>query len=79
MHIRTINGAAQELRRRDPDCAITANCIRSLCAAQAVPSRKAGSRWLVDVDAILAYFRIAAPSQPPEAPPSVSVIHSNKQ
>ena len=49
--IRTIQGAADELRKRDPGCAISAHNIRQL-----VPSRKAGSKYLVALDDVERYF-----------------------
>lgn len=40
--IRTIQGAADELRKRDPGCAISAHNIRQLVLHKEIPSRKAG-------------------------------------
>lgn len=38
--IRTIQGAADELRKRDPGCAISAHNIRQLVLHKEIPSRK---------------------------------------
>ena len=46
--IRTIQGAADELRKRDPGCAISAH--------KEIPSRKAGSKYLVALDDVERYF-----------------------
>ena len=47
--IRTIQGAADELRKRDPGCAISAHNIRQLVLHKEIPSRKPGQsiwwRW----------------------------------
>ena len=48
--IRTIQGAADELRKRDPGCAISAHNIRQLVLHKEIPSRKAGSKYLVALD-----------------------------
>ena len=54
--IRTIQGAADELRKRDPGCAITAHNIRQLVLHKEIPSRKAGSKYLVALDDVERYF-----------------------
>lgn len=41
--IRTIQGAADELRKRDPGCAISAHNIRQLVLHKEIPSRRRGS------------------------------------
>lgn len=54
--IRTIQGAADELRKRDPGCAISAHNIRQLVLHKEIPSRKAGSKYLVALDDVERYF-----------------------
>ena len=50
--IRTIQGAADELRKRDP----SAHNIRQLVLHKEIPSRKAGSKYLVALDDVERYF-----------------------
>lgn len=66
MLIRTIPAAAQELKRQDPGCSITASTIRQLCVQNIIPYRKAGTRYLVDVDIIRKHFDLEAGNQNPE-------------
>ncbi len=54
--IRTIQGAVDELRKRDPGCAISAHNIRQLVLHKEIPSRKAGSKYLVALDDVERYF-----------------------
>lgn len=54
--IRTIQGAADELRKRDPNCAISAHNIRQLVLHNEIPFRKAGSRYLIALDDVERYF-----------------------
>ena len=49
-------GAADELRKRDPGCAISAHNIRQLVLHKEIPSRKAGSKYLVALDDVERYF-----------------------
>ena len=56
--IRTIQGAADELRKRDPGCAISAHNIRQLVLHKEIPSRKAGSKYLVALDDVERYFQL---------------------
>ena len=54
--IRTIQGAAYELRKRDPGCAISTHNIRQLVLHKEIPSRKAGAKYLVALDDVERYF-----------------------
>lgn len=47
---------ADELRKRDPGCAISAHNIRQLVLHKEIPSRKAGSKYLVAPDDVERYF-----------------------
>ena len=54
--IRTIQGAADELRKRDPGCAISAHNNRQLVQHKEIHSRKEGSKYLVALDDVERYF-----------------------
>lgn len=60
VRIRTIQGAFEEIRNDDPDTAVTAYRIRQLVINGEVPSRKVGSKFLVDLDALQTYFTAGA-------------------
>ena len=66
MLIRTIPAAAQELTRPAPGGASTASTRRQLCVQNIIPYRKAGTRYLVDVDIIRKHFDLEAGNQNPE-------------
>ncbi len=55
-HIRTIQGVIDYLRKTDADCAITAYCLRQLVKANRIPYRRAGSKYLIAVEDVIAYF-----------------------
>lgn len=55
-HIRTIQGAVDEIRAVDPETAITAHHLRALVRAGVVPSQKAGCKYLVAIEDVLDYF-----------------------
>lgn len=48
MKIRTINKAYEEIKAKDPDTCLTLYKVRQLVTSGAVPSTKAGWKWLVD-------------------------------
>ena len=58
--IRTIQGAADELRKRDPGCAISAHNIRQLVLHKEIPSRKA-----VALDDVERYFGLTIDENKP--------------
>ena len=53
---RTINQCFAEIKAADPGTALTAGAIRRAVVAGEIPSRKTGSRFLVDLTKVLAYF-----------------------
>ena len=65
--MRTIQEAAAELRRIDPDTAITPYFIRRLVLDGTIPHVSAGNKRLVNLDTLLGYFA-AAPAPEPETP-----------
>lgn len=62
--MRTIQEAAAELRRIDPDTAITPYFIRRMVLDGTIPHVSAGNKRLVNLDTLLDYF---ASSPAPEA------------
>lgn len=56
MRIRTIQKAYEEIKAADPQTAVTLYSIRQLVINGEVPSRKRGSKYLVDLDKLQAYF-----------------------
>ena len=63
--IRTIQGAADELRKPDPGCAISAHNIRQLVLHKGISSRKAGSKYLVALDDVERYFGLTIDENEP--------------
>lgn len=55
-HIRTIQGAVDAIRAEDPETAITAHHLRTLVRSGAIPSQRAGCKYLVAVEDVLTYF-----------------------
>ena len=55
--IRTIQGAVDAIRAEDPETAITAHHLRALVRSGAIPSQKAGCKYLVAVEDVLEYFQ----------------------
>ena len=51
--MRTINEVLRIIQEADPESAITANCIRSLCKNGTVRSVHTGKKLLVDLDDFL--------------------------
>lgn len=56
MTMRTISGAAQHFRDIDPHTAITEYAIRQAVKSGAVPSVKAGTKYLCAIENLEAYF-----------------------
>lgn len=65
-HIRTIQGAINVIRAEDPDCAITAHRLRALVRSGAIPSKRAGRKYLVAVEDALQYFQVELGGQKDE-------------
>lgn len=62
LHPRTIREAAAWFRTHDPGTALTEYRIRRLVVSGAVPSVKAGRKYLVTVEALENYFSAPSPS-----------------
>lgn len=56
MRIRTIKNAYREIREQDPNTCITEWFLRQLITGGAIPSIRAGTKWLVDLDVIEEYI-----------------------
>lgn len=54
--IRTIEKAFEEIRQTDPNTCITKHRIRQLVINGEIPSKKAGSRYLLDLDRLVEYL-----------------------
>ena len=56
MNVRTINGVYDEIKAADPNTAITRCAIRQAVVSGAIPSKKAGRKYLVNIEAVKRYF-----------------------
>ena len=65
LRMRTIKEAAAELRAMDDKTAITEYAIRQLVLSGAVPSFKAGKKYLINLDTLIAHLE-AAQAVPPQ-------------
>lgn len=56
MRMRTIESAYQEIKEADSNTAISKHNIRQLVINGTIPSRKAGNKYIFDLDALLQYL-----------------------
>ncbi|MDD4564655.1 MAG: hypothetical protein PHE79_04165 [Eubacteriales bacterium] len=56
MRIRMMKEAYEEIKKADPGTAISMNYIRKLVISGAVPSIRAGSRYLINMDDLENYL-----------------------
>ncbi len=56
MKIRTIRQTVQELKRVDPKTAVSENFLRQAVLRGDIPSRRAGNRFLIDLEDVEKYF-----------------------
>lgn len=76
--LRTINTAARELKKIDPDTAVSAAAIRRLVKQGRVPCIHSGNRAYLNFDALLAYLE--KPFQEETHPPvSVHGVRSVRE
>ena len=54
LRMRTIEQAAAEIKKADPDTAITKYAIRQLVVSHEIPSITRGNKYLINIDALLA-------------------------
>lgn len=50
--IRTINGAAEELRRQDPQTPISSGMLRRWILSGALPAIKSGNKYLINMETL---------------------------
>lgn len=62
--MRTIQEAAVELKRIDPETAITSYFIRCMVLDGTIPHVKVGTKRLINLDTLLGYLSCAAAAQP---------------
>ena len=53
---RTIQGAYEEIRKEDPDTAITLRAIRRAVTEGDVPSKRVGNKYVVGMSKLYAFF-----------------------
>lgn len=51
--VRTIGETAKFIREQDPETAITEYCLRQWCIDGTIPYAKAGTKYLVNLDAVI--------------------------
>ena len=51
--VRTIGETAKFIRKQDPETAITEHCLRQWCIDGTIPCAKAGTKYLVNLDAVI--------------------------
>ena len=54
--MRTVHEAAEELRKMDANTAVTEYHIRQLAVNNVIPRVKAGKKYLINLDALIAYL-----------------------
>jgi hypothetical protein len=54
--IRTLSEAYQAIKESDPNTSMTYHCLRQLVITKQIPSRKIGSRYLINLSDIEDYF-----------------------
>ena len=54
--MRTVHEAAEELRKMDANTAVTEYHIRQLAVNNIIPRVKAGKKYLINLDALIAYL-----------------------
>lgn len=57
MRMRTINEAAKWVKDTDPHTALTPTAIRRLVISGELPSRRAGTKYLINLDTLELYMR----------------------
>ena len=56
MRTRTIDSAFEELKKIDPNTAVSKHYIRQLVISNKIPYRKAGNKYLFDSDRLVEYL-----------------------
>jgi len=58
MRFRTVDGAIKELRKIDPETAITSYFVRSLILEGKLRYKKSGVKYLINFDSLLEFLEI---------------------
>jgi hypothetical protein len=58
--VRTLTDAYKEIVAADPNTGISFYAFRELVISGVIPSRKVGSRYLINMDNVSAYFDISS-------------------
>lgn len=67
MRVRTIEQLYSDVKRLDPDTALTKTALRRLVLSGDIPSRRAGQKYLVTMEALEAYMN-GGHAEPKPAP-----------
>lgn len=67
MRVRTIEQLYADVKRLDPDTALTKTALRRLVLSGDIPSRRAGQKYLVTMEALEAYMN-GVQAEPKPAP-----------
>ena len=68
MRMRTINEAAKWVKETDPNTALTPTAIRRMVISGEIPSRRAGTKYLINLDTLELYTRGELQTSPVPAP-----------
>lgn len=63
VRMRLMKEAYKEIKEKDPDSAISFNYIRKLIVSGEIPSRRAGKRYLVNMDILENYLENSSEDQ----------------
>ena len=74
MRTRTITQAARWVREKDPETALTPTAIRRLVITGEIPSRRAGNKFLLDLDVLEDYMKGSQPVNQPGPAPEIGQI-----
>lgn len=61
--LRTINKAVEMIKASDPECQITTCMVRKAIKNGDFKARRVGSKYLVDVDKLVEFFRCIEPEE----------------
>lgn len=74
MRVRTISQLYNEVKRIDPDSALTPTALRRLVISGKIPSARAGKKYLVTVEALEAYMNGSTQSATDDPAPGYGQI-----
>ena len=76
MKVRTITQAAKWVKEIDPESALTQTAIRRLVISGEIPSRRAGNKYLLDLDILSEYMAGGQPANQTEPTPAIGQIRA---